>query len=317
MKQTLSIVAIELMFRLLEQFAVSRNPSAPTVYKTLTFLLVEFYWETEVRELMLKKFNQIFRRLDTIPIAILCEPLLKQVSISQYHVSSFNVFDFEFFSTVAHHKKLTLQTALMMTDTLTKIALSNVFFARVSITVLQTILMRFSKTQEQLTHWQQSFRNIVTTLFNIEIRKLQHKRALGKPEKKFYSKLAMKREDKPTDLEPAKLTKEELDTLKLNERQIVNLLEKIIDVGNDMIAEELRLQLLDAYIGLQQTAKEESKAIAYLLKKYGFEISLMVEQRRSVTVTESILPLNTSAALSVVEHSPPKTNLLLARTKEP
>jgi hypothetical protein len=56
-KQTLSIVAIELMFRLLEKFAITRNPSAPTVYKTLTFLLVEFYWETEVREMMLKQFN--------------------------------------------------------------------------------------------------------------------------------------------------------------------------------------------------------------------------------------------------------------------
>lgn len=84
-KQTLSTVAIELMFRLLEQFAVSRNPTAPLVYKTLTFLLVEFFWETEIRESMLKQFNRIFKRHENIPIAILCEPLLKQVSISQYH----------------------------------------------------------------------------------------------------------------------------------------------------------------------------------------------------------------------------------------
>jgi hypothetical protein len=60
----------------------------------------------------------------------------------------------------------------MMTDTLTKIALSNVFYAQVSITVLVTIMMRFSKAQEQLIHWRQSFRNIVTTLFNIELRKV-------------------------------------------------------------------------------------------------------------------------------------------------
>lgn len=32
-----------------------------------------------------------------------------------------------------------------------------------------------------------------------------------------------------------------MDALRLNERQIVNLLEKIIDIGNDMIAEELRI----------------------------------------------------------------------------
>jgi hypothetical protein len=52
----------------------------------------------------------------------------------------------------------------------------------------------------------------------------------------------MKREEKqPSDLDPQKLTKDELDALRLNERQIVNLLEKIIDVGNEMIAEELRI----------------------------------------------------------------------------
>jgi hypothetical protein len=255
-KQTLSTVAIELMFRLLEQFAVTRNPTAPLVYKTLTFLLVEFFWETDIREMMLKQFNRIFKRQENIPITILCEPLLKQVSISQYHASSFNVFDFEFFTTVASHKKLTLPTALMMTDTLTKIALTNVFYARVAINVMQTLMSRFSRSHEQLNHWQQSFRNIITTLSNIEIRKYQHNQAADKPEKKFYSSLVKAKKIDPiqksnSELEPTKLTKEELGTLRMNERLIVNLLEKIINLGNDMLAEELRSQLLDSYLNLQ------------------------------------------------------------------
>ena len=206
-KQTLSTVAIELMFRLLDHFARSRNPSAPIVYKTLTFLLVEFYWETEIREMMLKQFNRIFRLQENIPISILCEPLLKQVSISQYHASSFNVFDFEFFLTVAKHKKLTLQTALMMTDTLTKIALSNVFYAQVSINVLKVLIMRFSKSQEQLVHWRQSFRNIVQTMTTIETRRVQHNKAGKKANKQFFHKLAMKKGSEDKDhIEPVKLT---------------------------------------------------------------------------------------------------------------
>lgn len=51
-------------------------------------------------------------------------------------------------------------------------------------------------------------------------------------------------------LEAVKLTKEEQATLKMNEKLIVNLLEKLIDLGNDLLAEELRLQLLDMYISL-------------------------------------------------------------------
>jgi hypothetical protein len=169
-KYTLSTVSIELMFRLLENFGKTRNPSAPTVYKTLTFLLIEFYWETEIRDMMLKHFMYLFTVVDTIPVAILCEPLLKQVSISQYHAS--NVFDFDFFALVASHRKLKVQTALMMQDTLTKIALTNVFYARAAINVLSTLLLRFSKSPEQLAHWKQSFQNIASTLVNIELRKL-------------------------------------------------------------------------------------------------------------------------------------------------
>lgn len=299
-KQTLSTVAIELMFRLLEAFASTRNPTAPLVYKTLTFLLMEFFWETEIREMMLKQFNRIFKRHENIPITILCEPLLKQVSISQYHASSFNVFDFDFFTTVASHKKLTLPTALMMTDTLTKIALTNVFYARVSINVMQTLMQRFSRSHEQLAHWQQSFRNIVTTLSNIEFRKYQHSQAAEKPEKKFFSSLAKGKKAEPIQksaneqLEPAKLTKEELATLKMNERLIVNLLEKIINIGNDMLAEELRSQLLDSYSNLQQTIKVESAAMKYLLEKFGFDISMMISNKKGSEGADSKLKKRSS-----------------------
>ena len=81
-KQTLAIVAIELMFRLLETFAKVKHTMAPLLYKTLTFILVEFYWELEIRDLMLRHFIFLFKKMDNIPVAILCDPLLKQVQIS-------------------------------------------------------------------------------------------------------------------------------------------------------------------------------------------------------------------------------------------
>ena len=96
-KQTLSIISIELMFRLLENFAAERHSYAPILYKTLTFILVEFYWEIEMRDMMLRHFIFLFKKFEQIPVAILCEPLLKQVQISQYNTTNFNVFDFEFF----------------------------------------------------------------------------------------------------------------------------------------------------------------------------------------------------------------------------
>ena len=107
-KTTLTLISIELLFRLLEKFASERHKVAPTIYKTLTFLLVEFYWETETREYMLKHFIELFNNVESIPLQILCEPLLKQIEISQYNAASFNVFDFEFFTRLAQHKKLNI-----------------------------------------------------------------------------------------------------------------------------------------------------------------------------------------------------------------
>jgi len=95
----------------------------------LTFLLVEFFWDIEVRMIMVKYFTSIFYRFQTIPISILCEPLLKQIGISQFHSTSFNTFDFEFFNVVANHPRLTAQIAVLLVDTLSKIGVTSVFYA--------------------------------------------------------------------------------------------------------------------------------------------------------------------------------------------
>jgi hypothetical protein len=59
-KRTLCVISIELIFRILITFAGDRHPFAPSLYKLLTFLLVEFYWEIDVREMMLRHFIDLF-----------------------------------------------------------------------------------------------------------------------------------------------------------------------------------------------------------------------------------------------------------------
>lgn len=56
----------------------------------------------------------------------------------------------------------------------------------------------------------------------------------------------------------------------------MNLLEKIINMGNEPISEELQSQLVDSYITLQQSYKFEPPAIKYLLGKFGFDIDILV-----------------------------------------
>ena len=70
------------MFRLLDNLAEQRHSFAPIIYKTLAFLLVEFYWEMDIREIMLCNFMKLYESYDIIPINILLEPLLKQIETS-------------------------------------------------------------------------------------------------------------------------------------------------------------------------------------------------------------------------------------------
>lgn len=73
--------AIALMFHLLEHFAQGRNKYAPIIYKSLTFIVIDAYLDFPTREFIIKNFILLFQNHSSIPVAILSEPLLKQIKI--------------------------------------------------------------------------------------------------------------------------------------------------------------------------------------------------------------------------------------------
>ena len=122
-------------------------------------------------------------------MAILCEPLLKQLQISQYNATSFNVFDFEFFLCIADHRKLNVQIATLLLESLTKIALSSVFYAEVSVIVLRAVIMRFQENQEILQHWKDSFMSLIGQITFIETAITQHNKAQKEPKADMFNRL--------------------------------------------------------------------------------------------------------------------------------
>jgi len=68
------------------------------------------------------------------------------------------VFDFEFFNIVALHTKLTIPTALLLIDSLSKIALTSVFYQSYAISIINIVMKRFSGFQELADHWKESSR---------------------------------------------------------------------------------------------------------------------------------------------------------------
>ncbi len=76
----MQMLSLGLQFKLLDLFAIERDPYAPIVYKTLTFSLVESLPDDGVREFMLGNFRLILDNFSTIPICILLDPFIKAVS---------------------------------------------------------------------------------------------------------------------------------------------------------------------------------------------------------------------------------------------
>jgi hypothetical protein len=85
-------MALTRLFKMLEIFAQDRNPYAPIIYKTLTFSLVENHQQLSIRELIMNNFKSIFETIQSIPVVIMLEPLLKQV----IELSSFYFLDQSF-----------------------------------------------------------------------------------------------------------------------------------------------------------------------------------------------------------------------------
>lgn len=95
--QALNFVAIIELFGLLNCYARLKNPNAAIIYKILVFFLIEKHDNATFREFMLQNFKQLFEDFQSIPVAILLEPLIKQLQIRQ-NVSYFiNTYDVEFF----------------------------------------------------------------------------------------------------------------------------------------------------------------------------------------------------------------------------
>ena len=66
-----------MLFKLLDKFSEDKNASAPAVYKTLIFSLVESPSDSTIRDLYFTNFMALFEANPTIPIGLIIEPLIK------------------------------------------------------------------------------------------------------------------------------------------------------------------------------------------------------------------------------------------------
>ncbi|CAG9316961.1 unnamed protein product [Blepharisma stoltei] len=136
----LKCIAIAQLFNLLEFFANQESQFAPIVYRALTFLLLENYSSSMMREFMTENFRIIFKNNQAIPISILLDPLIKKLQV--YEEDYFS-FDFDFLITIAQHPRLLIQHAIQLIDILGKVYVNSLIFCKASGVPFTYLAARF------------------------------------------------------------------------------------------------------------------------------------------------------------------------------
>ena len=138
------ILILGQLFDLISLFASEQRESSGIILKTLIFSLIENYEHEHMREFMLQNFIVLMDSTESLPMAAVLDPLLKQI---QYFQSiRFNVVDHEFFLTVARHPRTTLENIVILLDVLSKAFLEDLLFARAcEFTLIHIISTFFSK----------------------------------------------------------------------------------------------------------------------------------------------------------------------------
>ena len=117
------------MFRLLETFSKEKNPVAPTLFRNISYSLVENHEDTTTREYLMKNLIQVVEDIPAIPVAFIVDPLVKLLQEAEGDTYIYNTIDFDFFCALAKHPKLHARNALPLIDFLAKIYLNDLSYA--------------------------------------------------------------------------------------------------------------------------------------------------------------------------------------------
>ena len=109
------------LFRIVSIFAKERNSFAPSLYKTLTFHLIEHHSDINLKEFIMNNFCNVFKTILSIPVGILIEPYIKQINVSLGISSIFNLIGINFLVILVKHPRLNIKDAILVLDVLGKI----------------------------------------------------------------------------------------------------------------------------------------------------------------------------------------------------
>ena len=132
------------LFTLLTDLYAQRSVYAPLIFKSLTFLLIETYNSTSMREYLIGNFIVTLEEIESLPVAALVEPVVKQVNLVKGELS---LGEFEFFVALARHQRLQIENAVMMADVCGKQYFAQLHLSKAAIIPLLLLSKRFISSE--------------------------------------------------------------------------------------------------------------------------------------------------------------------------
>lgn len=82
---------------------------------------------------------------------------------------------------------------MLLLESLTKIALSSVFYQRIALDIVSILMLRYNNYNELFDHWRDSVHSILQTLVNIQARFAIHRHHLRNEQNNFFNRLALRK----------------------------------------------------------------------------------------------------------------------------
>ena len=141
--KSIRISSVAYLFKLLDKLSTTKNKSAPLIYKTLIFSLIENPNDPTIREMYFANFKDLYQSNPSIPVGLLADPLVKQIQTSLGVSFQLKIFDFDFFIYIIDHPKLQLPLGLEIFDLFTNVALKDLSYSNAAQECVLSVLSRF------------------------------------------------------------------------------------------------------------------------------------------------------------------------------
>ncbi|OMJ86867.1 hypothetical protein SteCoe_11498 [Stentor coeruleus] len=237
-------MAISNMFILFEFLSDKNSTFAAIVYRTLTFLLVENYSQSDFREFILSNFALIFKQNSNIPPSVLLDPLIKKMQVNDV---ALEVFDYDFISIMAQYPRLGVKHSIMLIDISGKVYLNDFVYSKAAGVSYSYIASRFIE-QEPMQEYLLMFC-------------------------KYGMSVVLNTENSLVN----KNSKNEIDFAEAVQQRnrILDMISWIIQQWQDGLNEKIKENLLENSLVYYETNKKHSKAFIAVLGLFGDPIEFI------------------------------------------